>query len=85
MNPPVELHIEELVLHGFTGHDAYRVGGAVEQQISQLLQERGLPSSFSHGAHIDHLHGGSFTMQQGMKDASVGTRIAQSVYKGLAK
>ena len=40
-----ELNIEELVMHGFTPGDRHRIGEAVEQELTQLLADRGVPQS----------------------------------------
>lgn len=79
----IELHIEELVLHGFGNHNAYRIGSAIEQEITRLLQERGLPAAFYSNSDVEHLNAGKFNMQPNAKAAMVGNNIANSVYKGL--
>lgn len=83
MQPNIELHIEELVLHGFTGYGAYHIAEAVEREITRLLQERGLPPSFSMETNVEHLNAVNFNMQQNDKAASIGNSIAKSVYQGL--
>lgn len=83
MHPTIELHIEELVLHGFEGYNKHQIGEAIEREIARLLQERGLPASFSMEANLGRLNAGSLTMQPNAKAATVGSQIAQSVYKGL--
>jgi hypothetical protein len=79
----IELHIEELVLHGFGNHNAYQIGSAIEQEITRLLQERGLPAGFYGNIDVEHLNAGKFSMQPEAKARSVGSNIAHSVYKGL--
>jgi hypothetical protein len=81
----IEVHIEELVLHGFSGHNTYEVGGAVEREITRLLQEQGLPAGFSVAANVGRLHAGSFPLQADAKAAAVGNHIAKAVYQGLTK
>lgn len=83
MQPTIELHIEELVLHGFEGYDKYLIGEAIEREITRLLQERGLPASFSREGTVRRLNAGNFTVQTNSKAAAVGSQIAQSVYKGF--
>ncbi len=86
MKQDIELHIEELVLHGFAGYNKYQLAQAVELEITRLLQERGLPSVVhSRGLSVDRLNAGSFSVQPDTKASSVGNNIANSVYKGLAK
>jgi len=85
MHPHIELHIEELVLHGFQDTNAYQIGEAVQGEIRRLLQERGLPANFSGNLQIDRLNAGTFTLSSPHKAAAIGNGIANSVYKGLSK
>ena len=41
----IELHIEELVLHGFAPADRYRIGDTVQRELTRLLAEQGMPAS----------------------------------------
>ena len=36
----LNLHIEELVLHGFAPGDRYRIGEAVQQELTRLFAEQ---------------------------------------------
>ena len=51
MNDPhsIEMHIEELVLHGFEPGDRHAIGDAVERELARLLSEHGLPSASAGG------------------------------------
>jgi len=40
----IEVHIEELVLHGFTRRDARRVTDTLAAELRRLLAERGMPA-----------------------------------------
>jgi hypothetical protein len=35
--PSINLHIEELVLHGFAPGDRHRISEAVEQELTRLI------------------------------------------------
>jgi hypothetical protein len=80
MKPNVELHIEELVLHGFNSGDRHRIGEAVERELVRLVSKQGFPDGFSGDVHIPTLDGGRFTMKHGAGTESVGTDIARSVF-----
>ena len=44
MNPrEIEVHIEELVLHGFQPYDRWPIAAALEGELRGLLAECGLP------------------------------------------
>jgi hypothetical protein len=79
----VELHIEELVLHGFPPDYRHRIGGAVEQEISRLFTEQGVPPSLSRGGDIPRLDAGAIQMSPELGADAVGARVARSLYEGM--
>jgi hypothetical protein len=79
----VELHIEELVLHGFAPGDRYRIGDAVERELSRLFAEQGTPPSLARGGDIGSLDGGSFEAKSGSRAETIGIQAARAVYGGL--
>ena len=79
----LELHIEELVLHGFAPGDRHRIGDAVERELTRLFAERGVPPNFSQGFETARLDAGSFDFAPGSSAQSIGERIAQVLYGGL--
>lgn len=40
--PNIEVHIDEVVLHGFAPGDRAGIGDALERELGRLLAERGL-------------------------------------------
>ena len=80
----VELHIEELVLQGFPPDYRHRIGDAVEQELSRLFTERGLPPSLSRGGDIPHLDAGAFEMNTELRAHEVGARVARALYGGMS-
>lgn len=83
--PNIELHIEELILHGFPHSDRYQIAEAVERELTRLFAEQGIPASLSHGGEVAFLKGGSFNVALGSKVEAIGTQVAQSVYGGMNK
>jgi len=79
----IELNIEELVLHGFVPGDRHRIGEAVEQELTRLLADRGVPQSLERGGEIGHVDGGTFDVAQGSRPQVVGAKVAKAVYGGL--
>ncbi len=79
----IELHIEELVLHGFAPRDRSRIGEAVEQELSRLFAERGAPPSLVQGNEIERLDGGTFKVRPGSRAEAIGAQVARAVYGGL--
>lgn len=87
--PNIELHIEELVLHGFERGDRYSIADAFERELVHLLAgqiaEQGLPSSLAHNAENARLDAGAIHIAPNSKPGSIGVQIAQTVYGGLTK
>ena len=83
----VALHIEELVLEGFENLDAAEVTQALEQQLTQLIMERGLPETAEMGGVIGsdvvHLNSGAFGLPPNADAQTVGGHIAETLYGGL--
>jgi hypothetical protein len=81
----IEVDIEELVLHGFAPGDRYRIGEAVEQELSRLLADRGVPESLEGGREVASVDGGAIEVATGSKAEAVGVRVAKAVYGGLGR
>ena len=79
----LDLHIGELVLHGFEHLDRAGLHMAVQATLSQLLAQRDLPASFKQSGHIDGLAGGTFTARQGASAGEIGAQIAQNIYRSF--
>lgn len=83
--PSIELEIEQLVLDGFSVADRHRIGQAVQQELSRLLAEGGLPLSLTGNLELTHLDGGVFEAGQGAAAETIGSSVAQSLYATLTQ
>ena len=81
----IELNIEELVLHGFSPGDRHRIGEAVEQELTRLLADRGVPQSLAQGGEVASVDGGAFEVAPGARAQVVGAQVAKAVYGGLGR
>lgn len=79
----IELHIEELVLHGFAPGDRATIGAAVQHELARLFAEQGIHPSLSNGYEAERVDGGAFHMQPGAKAGTIGTQVAHAIYGGL--
>lgn len=82
MTKKIEIHIDELVLHGFSRTDAPEIGDAVRREISRLIELRGLSPGL---VDIDHINAGEFFPAPGARPGSVGSQLGRSVYNGLTR
>jgi hypothetical protein len=79
----IELHIEELVLHGFAPRERHLIGETVERELARLFAEGGVPPSLARDSEFAHLDGGAFEVRSGFGTEAIGARVAQAVYGGL--
>lgn len=80
---PLELHIAELVLHGFAAHDRSSIGAVLQEELVRLFDQQGIPENLNEGNQIIELDGGSFEVMQGMRAEAIGVHVAQAIYRGL--
>src|ERR687897_1762158 len=76
----LELQIEELVLRGFASGDRYRIGDAMEHELSRLFAEKGPPLSLAQGREVARLDGGAFEVKPGSRAEAIGVQVARAVY-----
>lgn len=83
MKPTIEIDIDALILRGFSMRDAYLIREAIEYQLTQHLQARGLSASLPTEIHLDQLTVRPIQLQTGYQAASVGHEVANTVFKGF--
>lgn len=79
----IELHIEELVLHGFAPGDRHAISAAIQGELTRLFAEQGIHPSLSNGYEAERVDGGAFHMQPGAKAGTIGMQVAHAIYGGL--
>jgi hypothetical protein len=83
MNEPaytLEVHVEELCLHGFTPDDRHGLREAIERELAKLVLERGLPAVLTHSGTVPRLDGGVYAVAPGTAATATGTQVAQALY-----
>lgn len=86
MKANIELHIEELQLEGFPAKDAFYIKRAVEQELSRLLNQRGLPKSMTKAQEIQHIDAGDFDLRpSNNRPQRIGQQIALRLYQSFTK
>ena len=84
MNPrEIEVHIEELILHGFAPGTRWEVADALQSELRGLFAERGLPTGWH--ASPERIEAGAIHAGAKTKPASTGEQIARAVYEGGAR
>lgn len=79
----VELHIEELVLHGFRPGDRYAIADAVQREFTHLLDAAGATDLASGSMHVGRLDAGRFRVMPRSRSVTVGEQVARAVYGSL--
>ena len=79
----IDLHIEELVLQGFNHLDQAELGVRVQEALSQLFADQGLPAALNQGGQVNALDGGTFTVQPDAGAGDIAGQIAQAIYRGF--
>jgi hypothetical protein len=77
----VELHIEELVLHGFPAADRFGIADAVQQELARLVAEQGMPSVMAHPVNVDRLDAGAIQVAAGARPRIIGTQLAEKLHQ----
>ena len=75
-----QLHIEELVLHGFPITFGHAIGDAAQQELTRVLATRGMPAQMMQ----DTTHAGarSFQLPPDAKPKAIGALVANAVFGG---
>ena len=75
----IEVHIDELILHGFTPRDRWQIGDAFEHELRGLLAARGIPATWL--SSPERIDAGRIRTMSLNKPAAVGSEIARAVYR----
>jgi len=81
----IELHIEELVLHGFAPGDRHAIAEAVERELARLFSEQGARPSLAANLAGARLNAGSFNVAPNADAEAIGAQVAQALYGGLSR
>ncbi|RNI39834.1 hypothetical protein EFY79_00590 [Hanamia caeni] len=85
MNHRTELHIDELVLHGFSPHQRYAIAQAIEVELTRLFTEKPIPVALQQGGKFPSVNAGCFNINKESKSEATGNKIAYAVYKSFGK
>ena len=80
----IDLHIDELILRDVPYAQRQRIAAAIEQELTRLLTERGVPPSLARGGFVPRIKLDDVQVAAGAKPAAIGNRIAQNIYSNLA-
>ena len=81
--PAVQVHIDELVLHGFAPADQHRIADAVQAELAHLFAEQGISATLRQGGAANRLQGNAINITPTMRGETIGAQVARSVYGSL--
>lgn len=81
--PNIQLHIDELILHGFSPADRSRIAEVIQTELARLFASKGVPRTLTQGGAVPVLDGAEFEFTPGMSAQAIGLQVAQSIYGGL--
>lgn len=82
MTRDIEIHIDELVLHGFPPADRYQVAEALERELVRLLADGGIPALLRQSGSIPSLTGHETEISMASGEVPSGEQIARTVFEG---
>jgi hypothetical protein len=81
----IELHIDELVLHGFAARDRHRIAAAVQLELARLIAADGHARLVKTPLAVESIDGGAFKVPAGAKPQAAGTQIARALYRSMGR
>ena len=87
--PAFELHIERLVLHGFSPADRTALAGAIERELARLFTAGGVPDPILERGRmagdwrVYRLDAGSFDLPYDASPEVVGVQAARAIHRLL--
>ena len=77
----IEVHIGQLVLHGFSHSDRRPIAESIERELRSLLTQEEFSNPTS--LEVDQINAGSFQLESSGRSESAGANIARAIYGGL--
>ena len=79
----LDLHIENLVIHGVAPGEGYNVGDALERELARLLAGAHSLSAVGRDTRVDTLDAGAFEVAPGSTSEGVGIQLAKAIFGSL--
>ncbi len=76
----VELHIDELILEGVPGYQREQIAAAIQQALSVLVAEHGLPPAWQQGINLAAL---TQQIHPGSRPEAIGQQVARAILGGM--
>jgi hypothetical protein len=81
----IELHIEELVLHGFSAGDRYAIADGLQHELVRLMTEEKFSMPIPFDTRLESFDAGQIRVASGSRPSMIAGQVAHAVVGGLAK
>jgi hypothetical protein len=78
----IEVHIEELVLHGVAPAERHAVADALQRRLESLVARHGVSALLSRQETTALQSAGPITLAPGARPQQMGAQIAETVHRG---
>ncbi|WP_045224035.1 hypothetical protein [Methyloterricola oryzae] len=79
----LEVHIEKMVLNGFTAKDGVLIEAAIERGVARLTRSGGLSPLMRRDTNSVQLEFGRSSHAPGLSNEILATQIAQGIVRGI--
>jgi hypothetical protein len=83
MPQDIEIYIDRIVLEGFDHLNAQKLNQAIQQHLTILLTEQGLPQGVAGLGEVNKLNGGQIHLAPNPTIGNIGKSIAGGIYQGI--
>jgi hypothetical protein len=83
MPQDIEIYIDRIVLEGFDHLNARELNLAIQQHLTALMTEQGLPQGVTGIGEINKLNGGQIRLAPNPTSGNIGKSIAGGIYQGI--
>lgn len=83
MPQDIEIYIDRIVLEGFDHLNTRELNQAIQQHLTTMLTEQGLPQGVVGMSEVNRLNGGQIHLATNPTTGNIGKSIAGGIYQGI--
>ena len=80
----IELHIAELVLHGFPAASRERIAASLSHELSRLISATGHAGLPAESVQMERLDAGTLHLDPGAHASHIGRQVARSAFRQIS-
>ena len=83
MKPNIELHIDRLVMEGFSRNEAQLIGNVFQKELTRLISEGSLHSIYGDMGYSKRFNSPPIEMKMNNSSQKFGAQLASNIYSGI--